>query len=159
MSDRPCGKPASYGGLFCFWGRIGIRPVLFGIRVCRVGIRGVFSWFEVCCVGFATFFLGSRFVALAYACILSAAPLPPPRKGRVGARPLHPRALGDPAESLHAPACPLTSSPGFSGRYRHAPSVAVPLADVLSAHPALRLRSAMIFTLPPLLQIIGYVRK
>ena len=47
---------------------------------------------------------GIEGVALAYARRLSAAPLPPPRKGRVGARPLHPRALGDLAESLPAPA-------------------------------------------------------
>ncbi|WP_206602428.1 hypothetical protein, partial [Chimaeribacter arupi] len=37
--------------------------------------------------------------------------------------------------------------------------VAATLADVLSARPALRLHSAMIFTPSPFLQIIGYVRK
>ena len=74
-------------------------------------------------------------VALAYVWCLSAAPLRPPRKGRVGARPLHPRALGAPAESLAAPAAPLVAPPGFSGRRRHAPSVAATLAHIPVCSP------------------------
>jgi hypothetical protein len=81
------------------------------------------------------------------------------RAGPAGAPALHPRAFGAPAESLHALACPLISPPGFRAAADTLPAWLRLSRASMPVRPALRLHSAMIFTPPPFLQAINYVRK